>query len=171
MSGDLSRLNAEQRVQYYNRVCESIGVNPLTKPFDYIVLNNKLTLYAKKDCTDQLRESRAISVEIVSREKIDDVYLVTARASRPNGRHDESIGAVNVKGLTGVDLANAFMKAETKAKRRVTLSISGLGFFDESEIEDLRGGAPAAETKAKSLKEHLATHVAEIRGEQQVLTS
>jgi hypothetical protein len=30
------------------------------------------------------------------------------------------------------------MKAETKAKRRVTLSISGLGFLDESEIETIK---------------------------------
>ena len=30
--------------------------------------------------------------------------------------------------------ANAIMKAVTKAKRRVTLSISGLGFLDETEV-------------------------------------
>jgi hypothetical protein len=30
------------------------------------------------------------------------------------------------------------MKAETKAKRRVTLSICGLGFLDETEVETLK---------------------------------
>jgi hypothetical protein len=35
------------------------------------------------------------------------------------------------------------MKAETKAKRRVTLSICGLGLLDETEIETIPGAAPA----------------------------
>ncbi|MDU5950540.1 MAG: hypothetical protein E6Z15_26195, partial [Paenibacillus macerans] len=41
--------------------------------------------------------------------------------------------------LTADELANAIMKAETKAKRRVTLSLSGLGMMDESEIETIEG--------------------------------
>lgn len=36
-------------------------------------------------------------------------------------------------------MANALMKAETKAKRRVTLSICGLGLLDESEIDTMKG--------------------------------
>jgi len=59
--------------------------------------------------------------------------LVRYEASCPS----EATGAVDIKGLTGKNLANAFMKAETKAKRRVTLSICGLGFLDESEVEDM----------------------------------
>jgi hypothetical protein len=52
------------------------------------------------------------------------------------------VGAVSLldkygKLLPPEELANAFMKAETKAKRRVTLSICGLGFLDESEIESI----------------------------------
>lgn len=39
-------------------------------------------------------------------------------------------------------LANALMKAETKAKRRVTLSIAGLGLLDESELEDAAPARP-----------------------------
>ena len=31
------------------------------------------------------------------------------------------------------------MKAETKAKRRVTLSISGMGWMDETEVENIPG--------------------------------
>jgi hypothetical protein len=46
--------------------------------------------------------------------------------------------AVAVKGLIGEALANAYMKSETKAKRRVTLSIMGLGLLDESEISEPR---------------------------------
>jgi len=134
IGGDLSKLTSEQRVVYYNRVCESVGLNPLTKPFEYITLNGKLTLYARRDCTDQLRSLHRVSVTIKSREKSDDLYIVTAVASTPDGRTDEAIGAVAAGGR-GEALANALMKAETKAKRRVTLSICGLGWLDETEIE------------------------------------
>jgi hypothetical protein len=54
-----------------------------------------------------------------------------------NGRTDESTGAVPIKGVHGEALANAFLKAETKAKRRVTLSICGLGLLDETELETI----------------------------------
>ncbi len=40
--------------------------------------------------------------------------------------------------MTADDLANAMMKAETKAKRRVTLSICGLGMLDETEMATVR---------------------------------
>jgi hypothetical protein len=42
-----------------------------------------------------------------------------------------------IKGLQGDALANALMKAETKSKRRVTLSICGLGMLDETEMETI----------------------------------
>jgi len=45
-------------------------------------------------------------------------------------------------GLKGEAAANAFLKCITKAKRRVTLSISGLGFSDETEMDDIPGAEP-----------------------------
>ena len=137
--GDLSKLSPEQRGAYYLQVCDSIGVNPLTQPFQYIVLNGKLTLYATRVCTDQLRATRKVGVSIVSRERMDNLYVVTARATSADGRADESIGVVNLEGLKGDALANALMKTETKAKRRVTLSFCGLGWLDESEVETIPG--------------------------------
>lgn len=139
VEGNLAALKPEQRVSYYNATCQSLGLNPLTTPFDYLNLNGKLRLYAKKDATDQLRRHYGVSIHIVAREVMSDVYVVTARAVLPSGREDESTGAVTIKGKAGEDLANAWMKAETKAKRRVTLSICGLGFLDESELESVRG--------------------------------
>jgi hypothetical protein len=41
--------------------------------------------------------------------------------------------------LKGDALANALMRAETKAKRRVTLSLAGLGWLDETEIVTIPG--------------------------------
>src|SRR5918912_359497 len=139
-AGDLSRLGPEQRASYYVKVCESLGLNPLTRPFEYLNIQGKLTLYARKDATDQLRRLHRISTEIVAREPRDDLFVVTARATTPDGRRDEAVGAVPIAGLKGEALAAAIMRAETKAKRRVTLSIVGLGWNDESEL----GGVPRA---------------------------
>src|SRR5262245_24677987 len=155
IQGDLSKLTPEQKVSYHNAVCQSVGLNPLTQPFEYITLSGKLRLYAKKDCTDQLRKLHDISVTIPARESIDGVYVVTARATMPGGRTDESTGAVPIENLKGDNKANAMMKAETKAKRRVTLSICGLGMLDESEVESVKGAVvePVAEPVARVFKE------------------
>lgn len=137
IKGDLSVLSEAERLNYYKSVCESVGLNVLTKPFEYITLNGRLTLYATKAATDQLRSIHKISVVITSREKIADVYVVTAKASTPDGRCDESTGVVALGKAFGDALANLYMKAETKAKRRVTLSICGLGMLDETEVESI----------------------------------
>lgn len=138
--GQLQKLSVPQRLQFLSAVCKSTGLNPLTRPFEFITLQGKVVMYARKDATDQLRKRDSISLRIVSRENMDGVYVVTAQATSPNGRLDESIGAVPCSKLTGEALANAIMKAEAKAKRRVTLSICGLGFMDETEV----AGAQAA---------------------------
>lgn len=150
VQGDLSSLQPQERIRYYKAVCDSVGLNPLTKPFDYINLNGKLTLYAKKDCTDQLRNIHAISLTIPARETFDGVFVVTARATNPAGRTDESTGAVALDNLRGEARANAMMKAETKAKRRVTLSICGLGLLDETEIETVPGATPCTHEAGQS---------------------
>jgi len=148
VTGNLGSLSAEQRVFYYNKLCKSLGLNPLTKPFEYIILNGKLTLYALRTATDQLRSRRGVSVQIMARELVEDTYVVTARAKLPDGREDESVGAVPLGGLKGEARANALMKAETKAKRRVTLSICGLGMLDESEVGTIPGAVAPPATPA-----------------------
>lgn len=138
VEGDLGGLSPQQRIQYYERVCASVGLNPLTQPFEYLKLQGKTVLYAKRAATDQLRKIHNVSVNVVSREKMDGVYIVTARATMADGRTDESIGAVPLEGLKGEAYANALMKAESKAKRRVTLAICGLSLLDELEVESVQ---------------------------------
>src|SRR6187399_653519 len=139
LGGDLAQLTAQQKISYYRSVCDSLGLNPLTQPFEYLRLSGREVLYAKRNCTDQLRHAHHISVTIAARELVEDCYVVTARASFPDGRHDESIGAVPIAGLKGESRSNAMMKAETKAKRRVTLSLVGLSTLDESEVDSIPG--------------------------------
>ena len=141
VNGNLSVLTPNERVDYYNRVCGSLGLNPMTSPFAFITLNNKLTLYATKACTDQLRQIHGVSVSEPHISQIGDMYSVAVTATDRSGRQDSDMGIVTVKGLTGENLANAMLKAVTKAKRRVTLSICGLGMLDETEIEDIPASA------------------------------
>lgn len=141
IKGDLAKLTSEERNSYYQAVCKSVGLNPLTKPFEYIVLNGKMRLYALKDCTDQLRSVHGISVTELAESEREGVFVVKAKVSNAQGRTDVSTGAVSIIGLKGEALANALMKAETKSKRRATLSICGLGMLDETEVDDIPASA------------------------------
>lgn len=138
IGGDLSRLTSDQRLDYYKSVCESTGLNPLTKPFAYIKLNGKLTLYATRAAADQLRKIHGISIEVVEESIISDLYRVHVRAIDKAGRKDEDVGVVPLP-KHGEARANAILKAITKAKRRVTLSIAGLGWLDETEVDSIPG--------------------------------
>ena len=146
VAGDLAKLTGDQRLAYYQRLCESLGLNPLTQPFQYLQLSGKLVLYATKSCTEQLRQLHGVSITGVTSAQVGDVYTVTATAQDKAMRTDCATGAVAIAGLKGDALANGLMKAETKAKRRVTLSLCGLGILDESEIETIPGAVrmPAA---------------------------
>jgi hypothetical protein len=148
LGGDLSKLTEKDRAAYYSKVCESIGLNPLTWPFEYIKLDGKLRLYAKKDCTDQLRSLRGVSIGKAETRIENGLAIVEIQATTKDGRSDCDIGCVPIAGLSGNALGNALMKAVTKAKRRVTLSICGLGWLDESEVEAIE---PVQPTQEKSL--------------------
>jgi hypothetical protein len=139
INGDLSKLSQQQRVEYYNGYCERLGLDPYTKPFDLLRLNGREILYCTRSGAQQLNKLHNVSHAITSRDTNESagVYMVTSRACLPDGRCTESIGAVNIAGLKGEAYANAVMKAETKAKRRATLDLLGLGVLDETEAQDL----------------------------------
>ena len=146
LQGDLSKLSANDKVRYYNGYCERMGLDPYTKPFDLLRLNGKEILYCTRSGTQQLNKLHKVSHTITSRDTNAEagVYIVTSKASLPDGRCTESIGAVNIAGLKGEAYANAIMKAETKAKRRATLDLLGLGVIDESEAESIPNASVGA---------------------------
>lgn len=143
---ELTRLTPVQRASYCWHFAVRLGLDPTTKPFDIISAGGRTFLYANRGAAEQIRKKERISLEIVERgllqlgDKTDATcYVVRVRATTPDGRSDESLGAVNVAGLMGESLANAVMKCETKAKRRATYSIFGLGGVpDESELGGMR---------------------------------
>lgn len=153
-AGNLAALNPEQKLYYYNQVCTSVGLNPLTRPLDFIQLNGKLVLYAKKDATDQLRKIYKVSITKLDEQVKDGMCIVTAYARDKDGKEDSDVGAVPLP-QGGEARANAIMKCVTKAKRRVTLSICGMGLLDETELETIPGAKgenfdASVSTQAKS---------------------
>lgn len=137
---DLSQLNPTELVQYYVHVCQYAGLDPTTKPFDILVLNNKKVLYANKSCTAQLTAIHKPSVRIVDRSISGGLCIVTAEVTKRDGSSVQDIGAVAMPNSASTEAgANAIMKATTKAKRRALLSAFGLGMLDEVETDVLHG--------------------------------
>lgn len=140
-TGNLRNLTDRQRLEYLSATCRSLGLNPLTRPIRFMQLSGQVVAYATRDAADQLRALKGVSVRITKQEAADGVYTVTVQATDKNGRTDEEIGAVPFGDLKGEARANAVMKAITKAKRRVTLSICGLGLIDETEAYSVAADA------------------------------
>jgi hypothetical protein len=138
VKGDLAKLTADERVRYYGEVCHSLGLNPLTQPLAYMTLSGRQVLYVTRNGADQLRKINNVSVEIISRHIVNNILTVHCRARLPDGRVDEDFGSVYYpETLQGEARANAELKAVTKSKRRATLSICGLGWLSEEEVDDI----------------------------------
>ena len=167
--GDLSKLTTEQQETYYVMLCDACGLDWRFRPFDYLTLNGKRVLYANKNCGEQLRQNKKINISLPEKKIEEGVYIVTARAES-GGRFDEATGAVSIDMLKGEQRANAIMKAETKAKRRVTLSFAGLGMLDETEVESIQGaekiiGSGTTESHAETLIAKPETKAAQAKWE------
>jgi hypothetical protein len=115
LKGDLSGLSPQQKVEYYRLMCERVGLDPTTQPFKLLNLSGKQVMYCDRSGAQQLNKIHHVSHRKLEEKEIRDVFIVYMRN----------------------DLANAIMKAETKAKRRATLDLLGLGILDESEIETI----------------------------------
>jgi hypothetical protein len=137
MRGDLSGLGPEERAKFYTAMCEGLGLNPYAQPFAFLRLNGKEVLYATRGATDQLAAMHGITRETVDGPKVIDLagtklVFCVCRATHPSGRVETATATVPL-----VDPVNVLMKCETKAKRRATLSILGLGVLDEMELETI----------------------------------
>ncbi len=109
--------------------------------------DRELSLYANKSCTEQLRKIHGVSVIPPLRRSWDgNIITVEVDVRDRTGKTDTASGSVPTFkfkdgtriDFTGKDRCNADMKCETKAKRRATLSICGLAFLDESELDTMQ---------------------------------
>lgn len=142
MTGDLTKLSPDQRLIHYKNVCEFMEIDYRTHPLEYLNVDDpnggrRLILYALRSATDQIRRNKKIKITKLYKELSEDVVTYICEGEDKEGITEISTGSIGIKGKRGPDLANAFMAAETKAKRRMTLAFSGSGLLDETEIADI----------------------------------
>lgn len=135
--GDWSGLTPEARAVAYVNVCTGLGLNPASMPLSFLRLNGKDVLYVGRGATDQLAARHRLNREIIDGPKITDINgtkiaLAVCKATLPGGRFETATATLPV-----IDPPNLYMKLETKAKRRATLSVLGLGIMDESELDTI----------------------------------
>jgi len=146
LHNDVARLTPAQRVGWFLRRCVDAGLSPYSTPFDFLTLDGKVVAYPNARCAEQLRRLHQISIKVIRREDVGDLHVVEVEARTPSGRTDIASKWVPIVGssrdgkqypLRGQKLADAYAKAETGAKRRVTFSLGGLGGMPD--LEDTAG--------------------------------
>lgn len=150
--GDLSGLSPEEKTRYLIALCDSLGLNPMTQPIQFLRFQGREIAYVTRGATDQLAARAGLSRTIIEGPDVRDyggIKLVYCKAEGrlPNGRVDASIATIR-----GAIDENILMKAESKAKRRVTLSILGLGMLTEDEAEDMDAGQSLTAAPRKPVK-------------------
>lgn len=159
--GDISLLSPQERVFLYAHLCARYGLDPLLRPFDVLELKGKTTLYANRGATDAIAQRLGITRSITIKPhvvKLGGVDVVICEASAThNGRTETATATVALRDPT-LDL----MRCETKAKRRATLAVAGLGtVLDVSEVEGIPGASlPSVVPTAEEVQSALDAAVA-----------
>ena len=138
---DLSRLSEQERQDYYEKVCASVGLDPKLRLLEFILMdsgdgNRKLVLYALRGATDAIRNLRGISISKLTKEVGDGYISFQAEGADKTGRTEIAIGAASTRGQIGEALSKSVMIAQTRALRRLTLQFVGGAILDESELNE-----------------------------------
>jgi hypothetical protein len=148
---DLESLNETQRQDYIKSVCSHMGVPPELNLVMLTYLNEsdgprRLVAYAKRGATEIIRNNRGINITELKMDRMGGSVVWTATAQDKTGRKEMSSGAKWIDGLSGKDLDDSIMTAQTRACRRVTLQFVGAGVLDESEVNP---NAPITQKETK----------------------
>ena len=145
-------------------LCRALHLNPLTNPLIYVTLNGKEVLYVTRQATDQIAARLGLHRETVEGPEVRDfagtkLLYCKVRVTMPGagGRSETAVAT-----LPPTDLVNSVMKVETKAKRRATLSMVGLGMMGEDDVEGAAGGEiPVAEEEPTEAQTKLSLDLAD----------
>ena len=155
-------------------LARKLGLNPMSNAVMFLLTNGRETLYVTKQGTDQIAAAARLQRETIKGPEVVTIegrklVFCQVRATHPDGRSEVSTAT-----LALMDPVNDLMKCETKAKRRATLSVCGLGLLAEDEIETIPGAqrvpmsttetAQATETAAPT-GENAAAAVADVPAE------
>jgi hypothetical protein len=140
LNGSVSHFDKSQKQALLSKLCMTLGLNEETQPFRiYTNSMGEEYIYATKECCAQLRHRECISIEEIDIPIIlGNTISVRVKGSNKHDRTSWEIGSVGVDAtLTPAQEAHAIMTAVTKAKRRLTLCLSGLGVLADVELEDM----------------------------------
>jgi hypothetical protein len=171
-TGDLYQLSNAQRVAHYINLCRSIGVSPLSRPYQWIEFKEGenspavLTLYFKPTAAAQALRNNHISVHFPRREIVGELFVVEAHGTAPDGREGVGTKYVPLVGkygrLQGRHLANAYMSAETGALRRLAINMGVASGPDPDGEGTMRpvyvDGTGAVLERPTEEQRHLAEH-------------
>lgn len=140
---DTKALTHEERVATLSALSKALGLNPLTNPVQFLSLSGREVLYVTKQATDQIAARLRLNRETVAGPEVRDfggtkLVFCQVKVTAPDGRSEVSTAT-----LPFADPVNVLMKCETKAKRRATLSLAGLGLLTEEEMETIPGAQPS----------------------------
>lgn len=155
-NGNLIGLNQDQKDAVLVELCKRYNLDLVLTPFVKIDFRGVEKFYLTASGTDQIAAQQNLTRKITEFKLNQELGLVECRATVTNAdksRSEDSIsfypitkfsqtrdaqGKLSVTStmLQGEELANALMKAQTKAIRRATLSFVGMasGVADESEV-------------------------------------
>lgn len=135
--GALSPLAQDALIDYR---CRQLQLDPLTNPLIRVAVkgSNKIILYARKEAAEQLRVAHGVTVTLISEQLTPDFYKVVLNFKHKDGREEPNAGVEALGAAKGEGLANAMLKAWSKALRRGTLAITGAG------VSDIGDSAPGA---------------------------
>lgn len=138
---DTRSLSGDDRRALLASLNRQLGLNPLSGAVMFLLTNGRETLYVTKQGTDQIARREKLTRETLKGpcvETMEGVKVVICRVcvKHPDGRAETCTATLP---FSAGGLVNDLMKVETKAKRRATLSLCGLGMLAEDEIETIPG--------------------------------
>lgn len=153
--GDFSVLSNEERNVFVEHICETYNLDKSSVPVRFVTDNKskKVIPYLARTATDQLRMNLNISVieQNVQFSPNGIACIVTVKVQDDKGRTDMDVGSVFLGNATGDDYAKQIMSCVTKAKRRATISLSGIGILDEAEIMSMTSEEVLSKSKELEL--------------------
>lgn len=134
---DTAGLRPEHRGALLNELARALKLNPLTKPVIFLKTGQGESIYVTRQGADQIAARLKLNREVIEgpdARKIGNIEVAfcRVRVTAPDGRSETSTAT-----LAFSDPAMILMKVETKAKRRATLSIAGLGMLSEEDAEEM----------------------------------
>ena len=155
-SGRCDGLSDEQKAEYVNYLCSKVGIDPTFRPIDIIATKNGLKPYLNKGAGEIIRDTRKISIDDMQIKEVNNMWVATCRVKSLDGRIDTDVGVCPKTGTQKSPMApnDSLMKAVTKAKRRATLSMCGLGaIIEETHPTEYNGEPEQQECRSQILLE------------------